>query len=79
MTPSELKSKVNATGSKYFDYAAMRMFGDTMANYGVRKTKVDTPRRKGVPCYELYRKRPVKEGLRCSAFFDATTFNQIYD
>ena len=40
MTPSELKSKVAATGSNYFDRNAMKFFGDTMSNYGCRTAKI---------------------------------------
>lgn len=44
MKPSELKSKVEATGSNFFDRKTMKAFGDTMANYGVRAQPVDITR-----------------------------------
>ena len=76
MTPSELKSHVEQRpgGSHFFDRATMRTFGDTMRNYGVRRTTIATCTEIGVAVYELYRKRPVNHGLRTSAYFDCTTF-----
>lgn len=79
MTPSELKYAVETRGSDshYFSRQSMKAFGDTMRNYGVRKTSVNTQYDKegnyvgpnGVPCevWELYRKRPVKAGNQSSA------------
>lgn len=67
MNPSDLKyhhHRLNPD-SHFFDRDTMRFFGDTMSNYGVI-THED--------CYELRRKRPVKEGLRRSAYFDKVTF-----
>ena len=57
MTPSELKANILAhdPDSHYFDRKTMQFFGDTMRNYGVRKTEIG-----GVPVWELYRKKPVK-------------------
>ena len=72
MKPSELKQKVSAIGSHYFDYSSMQFFGDTMANYGCR-----TAKHKDVECWELYRKTPVKCGLTNSSFFDKETFKNI--
>ena len=72
MTPSTLKAKVQATGSKYFDKKTMRFFGDTMTNYGVRLAERD-----GVEVYELYRKEPVKDGIKFSAYFDKETFKYL--
>lgn len=67
MTPSDLKYhhlRLNPD-SHFFDRGTMRFFGDTMANYGVKDLG---------DCYELRRKRPVKHGLKSSAFFDKVTF-----
>lgn len=71
MTPSQLRYEVQTrnTDTHFFDYKTMRFFGDTMRNYGVRDAG---------DCWELYRKRPVKYGLRTSAYFDKQTFNQVY-
>ena len=76
MTTSELKANVLAhdPNSHYFDRKNMQFFGDTMRNYGVRKTEID-----GVAVWELYRKRPVKHGLKSSAFFRTTDFQQVFE
>jgi hypothetical protein len=74
MTPSELKRKVEETGSLYFTRNNMKFSGDTMANYGVRKVTIFKTNQE---VYELYRKRPVKHGLKRSAYFHAVTFERI--
>lgn len=76
MTPSELKANILAHNpdSHYFDRKTMKFFGDTMRNYGVRKAEIG-----GVPVWELYRKRPVKHGLKSSAFFRATDFEEVFE
>ena len=76
MTPSELKTNilVHDPGSHYFDRKTMQFFGDTMRNYGVRKAEIE-----GVAVWELYRKRPVKYGLKSSAFFRVTDFQQVFE
>jgi hypothetical protein len=89
MTASELKSKVEqGTDSFFFTHDTMRFFGDTMANYGVRdggtmpyhwdetgNNYSDIPRM--VEVWELYRKHPVKHGLKSSAYFDKKSFRKI--
>ena len=76
MTPSELKANILAHDhdSHYFDRKTMQFFGDTMRNYGVLKTEIE-----GVAVWELYRKRPVKHGLKSSAFFSTTDFQQVFE
>ena len=71
MTPSELKFHVEQTRSDsyYFSKDTLNFFGDTMKNYGVRSAG---------KYWELYRKRPVKNGLQASAYFDKKTFKQVY-
>lgn len=71
MTPSELKRQIEEHGHEpyFFSRDTMRFFGDTMANYGVRKYNADI--------LELYRKRPVKHGLKDSAYFCAKTFKRV--
>lgn len=69
MTASELKSKVEAAGSLFFHAHNMRRHGDTMRNYGVRDVG---------DCWELWRKRPVKNGKFMSAYFDKDTFRMRY-
>lgn len=72
MTPSELKYNVEQAGYSpyFFTRKTMKFFGDTMRNYGVR----DLGDR-----WELYRKKPVKHGLRGSAYFSKDTFKRIHD
>ncbi len=70
MTPSQLKYhyEKNNPGGLFFTRGTMKFFGDTMRNYG---------------CYEsenawvLWRKRPVKNGLRSDATFCKRTFRRI--
>lgn len=76
-TPSDLKAFYeeeckagNIIGGHFFKRETMRFFGDTMKNYGLRSYDEST--------WELYRKRPVKHGLKSSAFFDKDTFNQVF-
>lgn len=89
-TASDLKAFVQAAGheSHFFDRKTMAFFGDTMRNYGVRKTTINTNYDKdgdfvsesGAPreVFELYRKLPVKNGLQNSSYFDATTFKRVF-
>ncbi len=77
MTPSELKEKVEATGSYFFTRDSMKFFGDTMSNYGVRSAVIDTWTESGVECWELYRKRAVKHGNSKSAYFAKNDFRKI--
>jgi len=71
MTPSELKARILASGNNphFFDYKTMRFFGDTMRNYGVRSVG---------DAWELYRKRPVKHGLKSSHFFSKSDFSKVH-
>jgi hypothetical protein len=71
---SDLKFQVSKTGSNFFERSTMKFFGDTMANYTVSSKTVDY---KGVQCYELRRRKPVKHGLQSSAFFNAKTFERV--
>ena len=76
MTQNELKANILAhdPDSHFFDRKTMKFFGDTMRNYGVRKAELN-----GVTVWELYRKRPVKHGLKSSAFFRTTDFQQVFE
>jgi hypothetical protein len=78
MTASELKEKVDNTGSNFFDRSSMRFFGDTMSNYKVYEAKVDTWTRKGVECWELIRRNPVKNGLQTASYFQKGTFKRVH-
>lgn len=89
-TPSDLKYYVENAGheSHFFTRKTMSFFGDTMRNYGVRKTTVRTCYDESgnftvhegvdVEVYELYRKNPVKHGLKDSAYFDAKSFKRRF-
>lgn len=69
MPPSQLKYKVQETGSYFFDRSSMKFFGDRMSNYGVRSAGEN---------WELYRKRAVKHGLQSSSYFNKTTFKKVH-
>lgn len=78
-TASALKAFVEEynPNSKFFSRPAMKFFGDTMQNYGVRRvTGTDCS---GVPmdAFELYRRKPVHCGLQTSAYFCPVTFRQL--
>lgn len=89
MTPAQLKFQVEQAGHEpfFFTRKTMQFFGDTMRNYGVRSTVItanydaDGNHHEGGiqrEVWELYRKQPVKHGLRKSAYFDRTTFKQVF-
>ena len=78
MTPSELKYRVADTEPYFFSRDTMRFFGDSMANYGCRKTVIRDKNDVEQEVYELWRKTPVKHGLQSSAYFDAKTFEQVF-
>lgn len=78
MNASELKYQVEKKGSHFFERSTMRFFGDRMSNYGVRSATITTYEGEQVECWELYRRRPVKHGLKDSAYFDKVTFARIY-
>lgn len=90
MNASELKSKIEAAnpGNLYFSRDAMKTFGDTMANYGVRSAKVKTnwdandnwSESNGliVECWELYRKKPVKHDNQSSCFWSKSDFKKVF-
>jgi hypothetical protein len=85
MTPSKLKYNIEVANpsSMFFSRGAMKAFGDTMRNYGVRTTNIKTlSRGHGVvitECWELYRKKPVNHGLQKSSYFDKQTFKQVFN
>jgi len=75
MSPTELKHNylANNPNGLFFSPNNMKFAGDTMSNYGVRHAGING----GVECWELYRKRPVKDGLQTSAYFDKQTFKKL--
>ena len=79
MTPSQLKYQVELHNpdSLYFSKNNMKGAGDSMGNYGVRKETVVLEDGETV-VYELYRKRPVKYGLKHSVYFRCDNFKRVY-
>lgn len=79
MTASELKYQVEEHGHEpyFFTHKTMRFFGDTMRNYGVRKTIVRANHEEGIEAWALYRKRAVKRGIQTTAYFRADNFKRI--
>lgn len=81
MTASKLRAELVSRNeeSHFFSRPNMRFAGDTMRNYGVRGP-VDVVTYSGdtVSAWELYRRKPVKMGLRSSAYFCAATFRQVF-
>lgn len=77
---SDLKYAVEQAGNSpyFFSRQSMRFFGDSMSNYGFRKAREIQTYSGPVLAYELTRKRPVKNGLDSSAFFDAVSFERVF-
>ena len=89
MTPSDLKYELESrrTESRFFSRENMRFSGDTMRNYGVRKTIIRTDYSEDgsymgcsteLEVWELFRKKPVKYGLHESAFFACDNFRRVF-
>ncbi|MFA5759644.1 MAG: hypothetical protein WC942_09865 [Clostridia bacterium] len=75
MTPSELKKNVLKTiFYPFFHRKTMKHWGDTMKNFRVKTTTIQTLAGKK-EVYELYRKNPVKSGVKQSHFWDKETFH----
>lgn len=79
MTPSELKYYVEQAGHApyFFTPKTMRFFGDRMSNYGVKEGIVDTYTESNIPVWELYRKKPVRNGEHSSAYFHKESFRRV--
>jgi len=79
-TVYDLKREMEQRGNEphFFSRKTMRFFGDTMRNYGVRKTTIVTYAGEVISVYELYRKHPIKHGLIGSAYFDVNTFERRF-
>jgi len=66
-------------GGYFFTRKAMKFFGDTMRNYGLRRIRASIlGQTEPVEVFELYRKQPVQYGLQLSAYFSTETFKKIY-
>ena len=70
--PSDLKWLMERDpDSVFFSRDNMKFFGDTMSNFGLRKPKEIEDIMGDIRfAYELYRKRPVKNGLDSSSWFE---------
>ena len=79
MTASDLKYNIEIGDDSphYFTRSSMKFFGDTMKNYGVRSEIINIRREDNVEVWELYRKRPVKHGLKNSAYFRKDNFKKV--
>jgi len=80
MTASELKHgyETNNSPAYFFERGTMKFFGDTMRNYGVTADNIEDPATgEVIPVWRLYRKRPVKHGLKGSRFFTRDTFQLL--
>jgi len=66
--------------SLFFSRNNMRFAGDTMANFAVAPDPVTFATYSGetVTCWRLYRRRPVKHGLRGSFYFECDTFRRVH-
>ena len=71
MTASELKARYEEAtpDGHFFERGSMRFFGDTMKNYGVRACRVKLWNAGELNAIELFRRRPVKNGLKSSHYF----------
>lgn len=80
MKASELKYQVQyfQPDSYFFDRKTMAFFGDSMANFGVRVANVKQYDGAVVECWELYRRKAVKHGLKGSHFFDCKTYASVH-
>lgn len=84
-TKSTLRTNVMATGSHFFDRSSMAFFGDSMANFGLRKAIVVVSEEysNGLilsgqrEVWELYRKHAVKYKHQSSHYFDMATYKQV--
>ena len=78
-TASELKREILDADPEthFFARKTMCFFGDTMRNFGVQKTTIET-RTGTVEVFELYRKHAVKCGLKGSHYFNSASFRAEY-
>ncbi len=81
LSAHELKYKVESyrPNSVFFSRQNMKFSGDTMKNYGCRgPITILSISGELKLVYELYRRKPVKHGLKDSAYFCTETFQQTY-
>ena len=82
MTTHELKAKVDATGSHFFDRETLKFFGDTMRNFACGRNPIEITDKMGElrQVYALWRiKTNAKLGKYGNEpyYFDAVTFAQV--
>lgn len=72
----DLKHYMEASGKHpyFFSKDTMRFFGDTMSNFGLRRTSLGD-----IPVFCLYRKRPVKDGLSQPFYFNRLTLERVIE
>lgn len=64
----------DVNGGHYFSKGTMRFFGDSRSNYRVTRNTVNIETRDGIiECFELCRKKPVKNGLHSPTYFNVDT------
>ena len=87
MTVSELKRETEKRpnlSQDYFTRKSMQFFGDSIRNYGVRSNTIKSGysqeggTQTDIDVWELYRRKPVKYGLRSSAYFRKENFEQVF-
>lgn len=83
-TVNDLIAAVDATGSYFFSPDSMKFFGDTRSNYKLRSKNgkpvavfVNTRKQANIKCYALERRKPVKHGLKTTAYFNMDTFERV--
>lgn len=80
MNASELKYRIECADpdTHFFDRKTMKFFGDTMANFGVCKTTIDTYSQDNVEVWQLHRKHPTSKGATGSFYFNVETYKREY-
>lgn len=89
MEVKELIAKVKEAGREPFFFSAktMKMFGDTVSNFGVRPATITVEYDENgeylgdgntqvIEVWELYRKRAVSGGIKSSHYFDKVVFSE---
>jgi hypothetical protein len=79
MTISELKARVEDTGSLFFTRSTMKFFGDTMRNFSCGTKPIEIVDFYGAKrqVYAIWRKKATKIGTDRVYYFDAETFKRV--
>lgn len=78
ITKAELKARVQATGSHFFDRETMRAWGDTMANFSLGTATVSTYSCEEIECWELSQKRAVRRGSPSVYYFAKDDYRRVF-